>query len=508
MVRRTVAASIATLLAAALLVPVLAAPSATATAAPAPVRLSLMTFNVEYGGTVIDFAKIVEAVVKADADVVGINEGYAHVRKIARQAGYDYWNNRMDLISRYPFIDPPGADGRYVFVELAPGQVVAVANVHLASSDYGPRRILDGWSRKKVLRTERAVRLPDLRPFVQALMPVAAAGIPSFVLGDMNSPSHVDYTAATVGQRPQIRWPVAWPVTRLLERRGFVDSWHAVHPDPTTDEGLTWPAGRPRSPDSWNPRRDAPQDRIDQIWVAGGAVTPVGSRVVGERGGPGVSISVKPWGSDHRAVRSSFDVTPGTPPVLAAASPRLVDAGDGVGVAYHAPGAAGERLVVVPAGGDPATDALDAQATPGGQPVDGSVTFPTGSLAPGSYEAVLVDAGDAPLSRGPFWVRTPGASPVISTTTWSFDVGEPIGVAWTLAPGNRFDWIGVYDRHADPWVAYYKGYVYTGASQEGSNTLGRAAFPRWPLPPGRYTAYYLLADNYRQVAAADFVIKG
>ena len=183
MVRRIASLTIVAVLAAGLLVPVLS-PAPPATAAPR-VRLSLMTFNIEYGGTVIDFDKIVQAVVKADADVVGINEGYAHVRKIARRAGYDYWNNRLDLISRYPFIDPPGADGSYLFVELSPGQVVAVANVHLSSSNYGPRRILDGWSRRKVLRTERNVRLPDLRPFVQALEPVAAAGIPSFKFGDM-----------------------------------------------------------------------------------------------------------------------------------------------------------------------------------------------------------------------------------------------------------------------------------------------------------------------------------
>jgi endonuclease/exonuclease/phosphatase family metal-dependent hydrolase len=504
--RRPVSAAFAAALVSALVVPVLAAGSAAA--APAPIRVSLMTFNVEYGGTVIDFAKIVEAVAKADADVVGINEGYAHVRKIARQAGYDYWNNRLDLISRYPFIDPPEADGRYVFVELSPGQVVALANVHLSSADYGPRRILDGWSRRKVLRTERRLRLPELRPIVRALEPVAAAGIPSFVMGDLNSPSHDDYTAATVGQRPQIRWPVAWPVTRLLERRGFVDSWRGVHPDPTVAEGLTWPAGRPRSPDSWNPRADAPQDRIDQIWVAGDGAAAVGSRVVGERGGPGVTISVKPWGSDHRAVRSSFDVIPGTPPLLAAASPRLVDAGGDVTVTYHAPGAAGERVVLVPAAGDPATDALDARATPGGAPIDGTVTFPTGSLAPGSYEAVLVDAADAALARGPFWVRIPGGAPALSTAKWAFDVGEPVGVAWTLAPGNRFDWIGVYERHADPRVAYYAGYVYTGAREEGSSTLGRAAIKRWPLPPGRYTVYYLVSDVYRQVASADFVVRG
>jgi len=121
---------------------------------------------------------------------------------------------------------------------------------------------------------------------------------------------------------------------------------------------------------------------------------------------------------------------------------------------------------------------------------------------------VLVDATDAPLSRGPFWVRPPGDPPVLSTTKWAFDVGERIGVSWNLAPGNRFDWIGVYERHADPHVAYYAGYVYTGASEEGSGHIGRAAIRRWPLPVGRYTVYYLLADNYRQVASADFVIKG
>ena len=80
-------------------------------------------------------------------------------------------------------------------------------------------------------------------------------------------------------------------------------------------------------------------------------------------------------------------------------------------------------------------------------------------------------------------------------------------MTWRFAPGNRFDWIGVYERHADPWVAYYEGYIYTGAREEGVGALGRAAIPGWPLAPGRYTVYYLLNDNYREIAAADFVIK-
>ena len=114
-----------------------------------------MTFNIEYGGTVVDFDKILAAVRRADADVVAFNEAYGKVAKLGRLTGYDYASRRLDLVSRYPIVDAPGSGGRYVFVQLAPGNVVAVANVHLSSSDYGPRRLLDGWSRRRVLRAER-----------------------------------------------------------------------------------------------------------------------------------------------------------------------------------------------------------------------------------------------------------------------------------------------------------------------------------------------------------------
>ena len=69
-----------------------------------------MTFNIEYGGQVIDFDKVVEAVVKADADVVGLNEAYSRAKLVAAQAGYPYVSTRLDLISKYPILDPPGAE--------------------------------------------------------------------------------------------------------------------------------------------------------------------------------------------------------------------------------------------------------------------------------------------------------------------------------------------------------------------------------------------------------------
>jgi len=470
-----------------------------------PSAISIMTFNIEYGGTVIDLEKILTAVRRADADVVAFNESYGKVARLGRLTGYDYVSRRLDIVSRYPIVDAPGSGGRYVFVQLAPGNVVAVTNVHLASSDYGPRRLLDGWSKKKVIRTERAVRVPDLRPFLRAVAGLADVGIPTFVVGDFNSPSHEDWTQATVGIRPQVRFPVVWPVTKLMSRKGFTDSWRIVHPDPVADEGLTWPAARPRSDTSWNPRDDAPQDRIDQIWSAGPA-TATSSELVGERGGPEVGISVEPWGSDHRAVISTFDVTPGTPPVMVSPASLLVEIGRPLDVTYHAPGGAGERVRIVPAGGDPVTDVIDSQGTPPGALTDGVVTFATGALAAGAYDVVLIDGADAELARTPFWVRDVDAPPVLGSV-WRFDVGEPIEISFTQAPANRFDWIGLYERGADPLVDYYIAYRYTRAAVEGSVTFDEREYGPWPLPPGRYTAYYLLTDVYREIASVDFVVR-
>ena len=84
--------------------------------------------------------------------------------------------------------------------------------------------------------------------------------------------------------------------------------------------------------------------------------------------------------------------------------------------------------------------------------------------------------------------------------------GHPIGVGWSDAPGNRFDWIGIYHRGADPNVAYYLLWTYTGATIEGSASLDETAEGRFPLPPGKYTAMLLVDDSYEAVATADFQI--
>jgi hypothetical protein len=332
---------------------------------------------------------------------------------------------------------------------------------------------------------------------------LVARGIPVFLVGDFNSPSWRDWTSETVGVLPQIGFPLKWPVSRAVERAGFVDSYRAVHPDPVADPGITWPAARPELP-GWNPGKTAPRDRIDLVFAAGEA-TATDSILVGEPDVPFVDVSVRPWPTDHRGVVSAFTVTPAEMPVLVAAEKRLREVGQDVVVRFHASGTGGERVVIVTPGGDPATDAIEGQPT--GPATDGMLVFATDGWTAGGYEAVLVDDATE-LSRIAFWLKEPGAGPAVTTGKATYDVGEPIDVSWASSRGRRWDWIGIYKRGRDPHVAWYLVWLYTGATVEGSASLNEDANGPWPLKAGRYSAYLLADDGYKLLARADFEIVG
>lgn len=497
----------AVLAALSLALPVLApaqpARPAAGASAPEPIELRVATFNIEYGGHHVSFEKTVQAIRRGGADVVGIEEAQTHIPRLARALGWPYFSERLQVLSRYPLIDPPDGDGRHLFVEVAPGRVVAIVNVHLPSNPYGPFKAKQGWTRKQIVALERRLRLPAIRPYLRVARDLIGEGIPVFLVGDFNSPSWRDWTGGMVGVRPQIRFPLRWPVSLAVERAGFVDSYRAVHPDPRRDPGLTWPAARPDLP-GWNPGKTAPHDRIDLVYAAG-AATPLDSILVGERGEPFVDVSVRPWPTDHRGVVSTFVVTPTDMPVLVAVERRLREIGQHVRVRFHASGTGGERVVIVPAYGDPTSDAIDQRPT--GGTVDGTLDFPTEAWTPGAYEAVLLD-GTAELSRVAFWLKERGTGPIVVTGKDAYEVGEPIEVSWTSSRGRRWDWIGVYERGRDPRVASYLLWVYTRATVQGSATLDADANGPWPLPAGRYSVYLLADDGYRALARADFEIAG
>jgi hypothetical protein len=448
--------------------------------------------NIEYGGTVVDWDQTVAAAEALDADVIAIEEAWGHIPRLAEAMDWPYYDVRRQIVSKLPLIHASGDPMEYLYVEVAPGQVVALGNVHLASGAYGPNRTRTGDSRHEVVTGERRLRVPQIAPYAEAIAKLGVTGTPSFLAGDFNSPSQLDWTDATVDTRPQIVYPVPWPVTELLAHLGFTDSYRQVHPDPLADPGLTWPSDRPPAKNGgWNPGKDAPEDRIDYVQAIGPA-TAVASEVVGEE-------AVRPWPSDHRGLVSTFRVTPPAPPDLVSADQALSHVGDRVTLrAWEAAGVGATLTVNSENGGATKTAAFTGNG--------GSVTFGTDRWSPGRYGVTLRDGSGRTVAGTVFWLAPAGAGAFLAVPA-SVDAGDPIPISWSDAPGNRWDWVGIYHRGANPHVAYYLLWSYMEASVEGRTVLDRHDVGRFPLPPGRYTAMLLVDDSYRPVASADFTIR-
>ncbi|MCI0635659.1 MAG: hypothetical protein L0206_17345 [Actinobacteria bacterium] len=380
-----------------------------------------------------------------------------------------------------------------------PARVVAVANVHLPSVTYGPFKIRDGASADEVIAVEEHRRLPALAPTLAVVEGLASDGVPVFLIGDFNAPSHLDWTEAAVGIRDHVRFPLAWPLSVAVEEAGLVDSYREANPDPVADPGLTWPADRPFVR-GYNPfANGAAADRIDFVY-AGGPVATIDSQLLGEEGGEGVDVAVTPWPTDHRATVSTFEVEPAPAPTILSVDRRLVTVGEDLVVRYHAtpdPVA----IAVVPAGADAAEATVEYLAR------EDEVTIPTATLRKRAYELVLLSGAGTELARAPFWVQAASGEPQIGTSRPEYGVGEPIDVTWRFTPGNRADWVGVYRRDADPNRASYLLWAYTGGTVEGSSVFDAEAPGAWPLEPGAYTVFLLRDDSYVALAGGDFRVE-
>jgi endonuclease/exonuclease/phosphatase family metal-dependent hydrolase len=459
--------------------------------------LTVMTFNVWYGGVQIDFRQVARSIREAGADVVGVQEPEGNLRRLAAATGLPYVDDSLHLISRYPLFAVERRGLRLAYVALDLDRVVAVGNLHLTCCPYGPEEAAAGRPARRVLALERSLRLPEIRPYIRSLGPLARRGVPAFLTGDFNSPSHLDWTEAVALVRPQrVPYPLAWPVSRALARAGFRDSYREAHPDPVATPGFTWTPGTPPP----RIRRRETLDRIDWVMAAGPART-LAARLVGETGGPDVEGGVSPFGSDHRAVASTFSVTPAAAPPLVSAEPRVVTRGERVSVRYtRTTGGPGRTIAILRASSRkplmsiPIYDASDHLAS----------YFGTATLRPGAYRAALTRGDGSVAASYRFWIEAPGTEPGIRTTRRSFARGESIRLRWEGAPANRLDWIGIYRAGEDDLYGYL-GFRYTGARPSGRMSFTKADLG--VLRPGRYRATLMLDDGYSVLADTSFRVR-
>lgn len=172
---------------------------------------------------------------------------------------------------------------------------IRIFNSHLSPYPYGPYELRDGATTAKVLEIEEATRAAEMREILTKIIQPSSmdSHLTTVLLGDHNSPSHLDWTGDNTDQN--FGATIQWPVSTMLYGFGFEDSYRTVHPDPITHRGFTWSPGYPKHSLDL---RDV-HDRIDMVYhrpQAGHTLRAVQA----------YTIDRDPWPSDHRAVVVSY----------------------------------------------------------------------------------------------------------------------------------------------------------------------------------------------------------
>ena len=227
---RIVSVFVAVLMAAGLSVP--ATVLTPAVAGPAPIRLKVMSFNIQYGASYSTLEAVVKAIRAADADVVGIQEAYGKTARIAKMLGW-YASPSMHMVSRFPIVRPGGStvagspggripDGMVAYLLLGDGAVAAIAQTHTPWTPNGMQAMMQGAGPAEVAAREQG-KINWLAPHLEALAQPIADGLPTFFVGDLNSPSHLDWTPEAVealGMAAAVVAPAGRPVCLRLARHG------------------------------------------------------------------------------------------------------------------------------------------------------------------------------------------------------------------------------------------------------------------------------------------------
>jgi endonuclease/exonuclease/phosphatase family metal-dependent hydrolase len=496
-------------------------PKASATAGESA-TLRVMTFNIWVGGEQVDFDKVVEAIEVAGADIVGIQEAGGNLERLADELGWFHLEERgrhQQIISRYPLIRGPHPDV-FVYALVDEAHAVAISNVHLTAYPYGPYELRDGATVEEALAMEER-HLDELEQHFAVLPELAAEDVPVFFVGDLNVPSHLDWTEAAADASGEwFRTAIDWPVSVRLDELGFRDTFREVRPDEVATPGYTWTPGYP-PPEMTD---DEVHDRIDYVYAAGPSTT-LDSAVVGEEH-PISDLVVDPWPSDHRAVVSEFEVTPSAIAQLdPSVAPNAVvyDPGDPIVVDFV--GAAHGGLITIEHASDrdrrpvrlAQTRGPDGRWLEAGQLIfDGDEAGSTWPLEPGEY-VVALRTGGRILATASLRVRDVSEQPDLVLDAGSYVSGEPITATFSNAPGNSTDWVGIYADGERPGVTASRFWQYVGGGQTPTEPVidGAVTFSAetpgegsatWPPQPGEYVAYLFAEDGYEILASVEFAV--
>jgi len=261
---------------------------------------SLMSFNVLYSTSVESTIKTIS---ETGVDIVGLQEASEQrIKQVADSLGFyshsfdktsgNLSNNDTGILSRY-LIKKTLDDG--VLIELPGGQVIAVFSVHLSPYPYEPYDIRDGNIKTpgEAVYSASQTRMPEINPVLTVIDSLIKTGMPVFLTGDFNEPSHLDWTKAASENDMHFSMAVEWPVSSAVVETELIDAYREIHPDGVNKNGITW---------TTNKSENEVYDRIDFVYhnLQGKWITESASRI-GRPDNDG-STKIPGYESDHFAV--------------------------------------------------------------------------------------------------------------------------------------------------------------------------------------------------------------
>lgn len=204
--------------------------------------------------------------------------------------------NDTGILSRYPIISKMD-DG--VLIELPGEKIIAVFSVHLSPYPYQPYDIRDGkiTTPGQAVNSAAQIRMPEINPVLAVIDSLINAGVPVFLTGDFNEPSHLDWTEKAAENEMHFSMAVEWPVSKAVVETGMEDAYRVAHPDEVAKNGITW---------TTNHSANEVYDRIDFVYHAMPSNWKLDSvKRVGRLDNDG-SVKISACKSDHYAVIATY----------------------------------------------------------------------------------------------------------------------------------------------------------------------------------------------------------
>lgn len=275
--------------------------------------LTTMSFNVwdssyrTYKG-IEAIAKVIE---ENDADIIGLQEiGSDAMDALQKVLGKKYTcSYYTGVVTKHKIIkiynNQKGVHVWGCVIELPNGKHVKVFNSHLTAYPYGPYLLRKySFDAKQTEKETFDIQGVDIQNGIKNLMYQSENDLPILLFGDHNIPSHLDHSDLVskdsnyAKERNCKIVPIEWPVSLILKKNGFIDSFRQVHPDVLSNYGFTWSPGYPKGVFE----KEEIHDRIDYIYYQNSkdlSFNPFESYTFDE-------VKELPYPSDHRAVVTKF----------------------------------------------------------------------------------------------------------------------------------------------------------------------------------------------------------